>query len=109
MRGFLISILAVVAIAAGFSVAEAQVRFRPSFMIGNGPELVQVQPRLRAQQQPAQISPSEAVMIALRTVPNAKPLGVKQRGNIYVVRLRSGNQVVRVGVNSATGAVIAIP
>jgi hypothetical protein len=108
MRRFFITMLAVLTAIAGVSAAGAQVRVWPHIIDG-GVVLSQGQPRVRSVRPRALISPSEAVMIAIQAMPGAKPLGVRQRGGTYVVRLRTGNKVVRVGVNSSTGAVQAIP
>ncbi len=51
------------------------------------------------------IAPSEAVAIALETVPSAKPLGVQLRGSSYVVKLKQGNKVMQIRVDAETGAV----
>jgi hypothetical protein len=51
------------------------------------------------------IAPSEAVAIALDTVPSAKPLGVQLRGSSYVVKLKQGNKVMQIRVDAETGAV----
>jgi uncharacterized membrane protein YkoI len=52
------------------------------------------------------IKPSEAAMIAQRSVPGAVVLNVRALpGGQYVVTLRAGNNVQRVTVNAMTGAV----
>lgn len=51
------------------------------------------------------IAPSEAVAIALETVPSAKPLGVQLRGSSYIVKLKQGNKVMQIRVDAETGAV----
>lgn len=51
------------------------------------------------------IPPSAAVRAAVAAVPGAEPLGVSRHGDVYVVRLKVGGQVVQVTVDAATGAV----
>lgn len=55
--------------------------------------------------QQAQVPPSEAVKLALDAVPGAEALGVKLKGDHYVVRLKQGGAVIVVQVDAATGAV----
>ena len=55
--------------------------------------------------QEAQVPPSEAVKLALDAVPGAEALGVKLKGDHYVVRLKQGGAVIVVQVDAATGAV----
>jgi uncharacterized membrane protein YkoI len=52
-----------------------------------------------------QVPPSEAVKLALQAVPGAEPLGVKLKGDHYVVRLKQGGTVILVQVDATTGAV----
>ena len=52
------------------------------------------------------IKPSEAALIAQRSVPGAVVLNVRPLpGGQYVVTLRAGNNVLRVTVNAMNGAV----
>ncbi len=51
------------------------------------------------------IRPREAVRIALEAVPGAKPLGVRLRGRLYIVRLKQGNRIIRVRIDAASGAI----
>jgi hypothetical protein len=51
------------------------------------------------------LPPSAAVKLAVAANPGAKPLGVKRRGGIYVVRLRQDGTIIQVGVDPATGDV----
>lgn len=60
---------------------------------------------LPAAAQQAQVPPSEAVKLALQAVPGAEPLGVKLKGDHYVVKLKQGGTVILVQVDAATGAV----
>ena len=52
-----------------------------------------------------QVAPSQAVKLALQAVPGAEPLGVKLKGDTYVVKLKQGGTVVQVLVDAATGQV----
>ena len=56
-------------------------------------------------EQPAGLPPSAAVKRAVAAYPGAKPLGVKLRGGIYVVRLRVDGSIIQVGVDPQTGDV----
>ncbi|WP_374333072.1 PepSY domain-containing protein [Aestuariivirga sp.] len=60
---------------------------------------------LPAAAQQAQVPPSQAVKLALQAVPGAEPLGVKLKGDHYVVRLKQGGTVILVQVDATTGAV----
>lgn len=52
-----------------------------------------------------EVAPSQAVMLALRAVPGAEPLGVKLKGGTYVVRLKLDGTVIQVLVDASTGQV----
>ena len=52
-----------------------------------------------------QVPPSDAVKLALQAVPGAEPLGVKLKGDVYVVRLKQGGTVIQVRVDANTGQV----
>ena len=52
-----------------------------------------------------QVAPSEAVKLALQAVPGAEPLGVKLKGDTYVVRLKQDGSVIQVLVDATTGQV----
>jgi hypothetical protein len=54
------------------------------------------------------LPPSAAVKRAVAAYPGAKPLGVKRRGAIYVVRLRQDGTIIQVGVDPATGDVFPL-
>jgi hypothetical protein len=54
------------------------------------------------------LPPSAAVKRAVAANPGAKPLGVKLRGGIYVVRLKQDGTIIQVGVDPATGDVFPI-
>jgi uncharacterized membrane protein YkoI len=63
---------------------------------------------LPASAQDGGIPPSEAVMIAVGAAQGAEPLDVKRRGDVYVVKLRQGGNVIRVLVDAQTGNVVSI-
>lgn len=54
------------------------------------------------------LPPSAAVKRAVAAYPDAKPLGVKRQGGIYVVRLRQDGTIIQVGVDPATGDVFPL-
>lgn len=54
------------------------------------------------------LPPSAAVKRAVEANPGAKPLGVKMRNGIYVVRLRQDGTIILVGVDPATGDVFPL-
>jgi hypothetical protein len=105
--------IAVIALTAAFGagVSEAQVRVKPIvkpnvMVMPKTPKAARVKP---VAPKVKVIPPSVAVRQALGLAPGAKPLGVKLRNETYIVRLKSGNTIKQVGVNSVTGAVSAIP
>ena len=51
------------------------------------------------------VPPSDAVKLALQAVPGAEPLGVKLKGDHYVVKLKQGGTVIQVLVDANTGQV----
>ena len=55
--------------------------------------------------QAQQVPPSAAVKLALQAVPGAEPLGVKLKGDHYVVKLKQGGTVIQVLVDASTGQV----
>jgi uncharacterized membrane protein YkoI len=55
--------------------------------------------------QAQQVPPSAAVKLALQAVPGAEPLGVKLKGDHYVVKLKQGGTVIQVLVDATTGQV----
>jgi hypothetical protein len=75
---------------------------------------LQLQPKLQTQpriQQPGRspnlplIKPSQALIIALRVIPNSKAVGVKLLpGGNYAVTLKRNNQLQRVIIDGDTGA-----
>lgn len=107
MRKFLAVIVVTLFAAAGMVPADAQVRIKPygnqgQVFKGNRQRGQQVKPRMLL------LPPSAALKRALRAMPNAKPLGVKLRGDTYVVRLKSGGTIIQLGVDSVTGAVFPL-
>jgi hypothetical protein len=68
---------------------------------------LQVQSRIRQPSRPPNlplIKPSQAIIIAMRAVPNSKAVGVKllPEGN-YAVTLKRNNQALRVIIDGDTG------
>jgi len=57
-------------------------------------------------QVPLIIPPSAAISAAMRPIPGAKAIGVKPRGNMYIIKLKQGNTVRQVRVNGVTGVVL---
>jgi len=55
--------------------------------------------------QAQQVAPAQAVKLALEAVPGAEPLGVKLKGDTYVVKLKQDGTVIQVLVDAATGQV----
>ena len=55
------------------------------------------------------IPPSAAVRAALTALPKAKPLGVRAKGSVYIVKLKQGGRIIQLNVNAATGAVMPKP
>jgi uncharacterized membrane protein YkoI len=102
-RGVFAAMIIAALFAAGIPV-ESQVKPRVlrQQMQVHKPPRVQKPPRMPV----LPIAPSEALSIASRMVPNAKPVGVKLLNNKnYVVTLRQNNAVTRVIVDARTGAV----
>jgi len=102
-RGIFAAMFIAALAAAGMPVA-AQVKLKilpPVLQLQKTPKIA------RPPQMPnLAIPPSQALSIASRTVPNAKPVGVKLlNNNTYAVTLRQNNVVTRVIVDAQTGAV----
>ena len=118
MQKFLAIALVVLTAVAGIGAASAQVRVQGYQTQGPAQRLLprgqgqapRLQPRVK-QVRPnlILIPPSAAVRSALGAVPNAKPLGVRTRGPLYIVKLKQGGTIVQVGVNRTTGAVTRLP
>jgi hypothetical protein len=91
-------------------VSDAQVRVKPGVnpyvMVPKAPRANRVKP---VTPRVVVLPPSAALKRAMRVAPNAKPLGVKLRGDTYVVRLKQGGTITQLGVNSVTGAVTPLP
>ena len=60
------------------------------------------------QGQQAGLPPSAAVKLAMQANPGAKPLGVKLRGGIYVVKLKQDGTIIQVGVDPQSGDVFPL-
>lgn len=104
--------IAVVSLLAAFGaeLADAQVRIKPLLnpnvmvpRMQKGPRIQPVNPNILL------LPPSAALKRAMSTNPGAKALGVKLRGETYVVRLKQGGTITQLGVNSVTGAVAPLP
>ena len=106
MRKFItIAIIALTA-ALGAGAADAQVRIKA---YGN-PGVARLKiPRVMVQPKIVNLPPSAAIRAAMRMMPGAKALGVKIRGQTYIVRLKSGGTIAQIGVNSVTGAASRLP
>lgn len=63
---------------------------------------------LPANAQDGGIPPSAAVRIAVSAVPGAEPLGVNRKGDVYVVKLKQGGNVVRVEIDAQSGNVVSV-
>ncbi len=116
MRKFLMSVAVSLAVVLSAPAADAQVRIQTYIPPPSPDIIVPKQPRLKApraqQVRPKNIllPPSAALKRALGAVgPGVKPLGVKLRGNTYVVRLKQGGTIRQLGVDSVTGVVTPLP
>jgi hypothetical protein len=122
MRKFLTIALVALSTAFGAGMAEAQVRPRPYLVPGVSGQKLQLAPRARTaprvqgaprvkQVRPKvnMLPPSAALKRALGVTPNAKALGVTLDGPLYIVKLRQGGTITKLGVNSVTGAVTRLP
>src|SRR5436190_23599768 len=103
-RGTLAAMLIAALMAAGMPV-EAQVKLK---ILPPVPQVLKIKPPRINRPPPVPnlaIPPSQALSIASRMVPNAKPVGVKLlNNNTYAVTLRQNNVVTRVIVDAQTGA-----
>jgi len=73
-------------------------------LLADGPAMAQSVNRLPVIRPPVIIiPPSMALTRALRQHPDAKPLGVKRKGNSYYVKLKKGNEVIVVEVDGGGG------
>jgi hypothetical protein len=111
MRKFLTVAVIALTAALGSGAADAQVRIRavinPGVMMQKGPR---VHPRINPVRPKLLIlPPSAAIGRAVNMMPGSKAIGVKLRGQTYVVRLKSGGTIARVGVDSVTGAASLLP
>ena len=79
--------------------------FLVAALLADGPAMAQSTNRLPVLRPPVIIiPPSMALTRALRQHPDAKPLGVKRKGNSYYVKLKKGNEVIVVEVDGGGGA-----
>ncbi|WP_373503885.1 hypothetical protein [Aestuariivirga sp.] len=112
MRKFLTIAVVALTAALGAGLADAQVRVKPmnpNVMVPKAQKAPRVQQVKPVKPNVVLLPPSAALKRAMGTVPNAKPLGVKLRGQTYVVRLKQGGTIKQLSVNSVTGAVTPLP
>lgn len=106
--------IALVALMTAFAVgtAESQVRV-PNYASGVGAPKVtpKAAPRQGVKVAPnvPRLPPSVALKRAMRQVPGAQALSVRPNGNVYVVKLKKGGNIIQLNVNSATGAISRLP
>lgn len=94
--------MAIIGLAAliGAGAASAQVKIQV-YTPNMAPKAVRNAPKPVMQVVP----PSVAMRQALAIKPNAKALGVKLKGPLYIVKLKDGNKITQVRVNARTGLV----
>jgi hypothetical protein len=102
------------ALAMAASVAMMVAAGDPAMTQTPNLQLQQIQPKFQIQprvQQPSRrpdlplIKPSQALIIAMRVLPNSKAVGVKLLpGGNYAVTLKRNNQLQRVIIDGDTGA-----
>jgi uncharacterized membrane protein YkoI len=114
-RGMLAAMICAALLAAGSPIAaQMKLRILPPGIQTNQkapprmnrlPQINRLPQANRPAPLPHVIPPSQALSIAARMVPNAKPVGVKLlNNNTYAVTLRQKNVVTRVIINAQTGA-----
>lgn len=106
MRKFFITAIIALITALAVTGADAQVRMRPVLKPGvmmKVPRVNPVKPKIVV------IPPSGAIGRALRIMPGSKAIGVRLKGQTYIVRLKSGGTIAQIGVNSVTGATSPLP
>lgn len=98
MKKFLAIALVAAATVFATGSADAQVRIRAN----TGPKVNRVVPKII-------IPPSLALQRVLAQIPGAKPLSVRPKGNMLIVKVKKGGNIIQFNVNSATGAVSRLP
>lgn len=114
MRKIITILLAVFAATAAANAAGAQVRIQAPAMnpyvmvpkVQKVPRQPRIQPVIPKK---VVIPPSIALKNAMKMNPGSQALGVKLKNQTYIVRLKQGNKVTQLGVNSVTGAVTRLP
>jgi hypothetical protein len=93
--------IALVALTAAFAAgsADAQVRLK----VPTAPTINRITPKIVI------IPPSVAVKNVIRLVPGAKPLSVRPKGNMIIVKVKKGGNIIQFNVNAATGAISQLP
>ena len=94
-KGIFIAALMLATIAGGGS-AFAQVRVVTPNMV----------PKMAKPPVILLIPPSAALSAAARSAPGAKAIGVKLRGNVYIVKLKQGNTILQKRIVAGNGAVL---
>ena len=110
MKKFIAILVALTAVL-GSGLSEAQVRIKPmmnpNVMVPRALKTPRVQPAIPPKF--LLLPPSIALKRAMAMNPGAKPLGVKLRGQTYIVRLKQGGTITQLGVNPVTGAASPLP
>ena len=110
MKKFITIIIVALTAVLGTGLSEAQVRIKPvmnpNVMVPKALKIPRVQPFVP---RIILLPPSVALKRALAMNPGAKPLGVKLRGQTYIVRLKLDGTITQLGVNPVTGAVSPLP
>lgn len=106
-RAFVIAASVAMMLAAGDPAQSQTQELQPQPDLQIQPKF-QIQPRAQQPSRPPDmplIKPSQALIIAMRVVPNSKAVGVKLLpGGNYAVTLKRNNQLQRVIIDGDTGA-----
>ena len=106
MRKFIT--IAIIALTAAFGAGAADAQVRIKVFANPGVARPKI-PRVMVMPKIVKLPPSVAIRTAMKFMPGAKALGVKLRGQTYIVRLKSGGTIAQIGVNSVTGAASRLP
>jgi hypothetical protein len=97
MRKFLMIAVAGLIALAGAGEVSAQVRIQTYV-----PKISKSAPKMKAPKPILKvIPPSVALNRAMMMAPDAKAIGIRLEGSVYVIKLKQGNKVKRVQVNAA--------
>lgn len=107
-RFFTIVLAALMAILAA-EAALAQARLPAYVPDVGGPVMAPKTPKTPKTPNVLLIPPSVALKQAMGVVPGAQALSVRPKGNVYIVKLKKGGNIIKLNVNSATGAVTRLP